>query len=216
MQGSNIYRARVRNQAKLAYNSVAAWLEGKGPMPAAVAAVPGLAENLRLQDRVAQQLKGLRHEHGALELQTLEARPVFAGDEIRDLQADEPNRAKEIIEDFMIAANGVTARFLHGKKVASLRAHGPLAQALGTIVEIAAQHKFKLPGAAGFEVARRVSGRAENRRPAPLSRSVACRHQLLGPGEYVVEAPDEAAPGHSAWPSRITRTQRLPTGGFLI
>ena len=89
MQGSNIYRALVRNQAKLAYNSVAAWLEGKGPMPAAVAAVPGLAENLRLQDRVAQQLKALRHEHGALELQTLEARPVFAGDEIQDLQADE-------------------------------------------------------------------------------------------------------------------------------
>jgi VacB/RNase II family 3'-5' exoribonuclease len=121
MQSSKIYRARVRNQAKLAYNSVAAWLEGNGPMPAAVATVPGLAENLRLQDRVAQQLKALRQEHGALDLQTLEARPVFAGDEIQDLQADERNRAKEIIEDFMIAANGVTARFLYGKKVASLR-----------------------------------------------------------------------------------------------
>jgi len=121
IQGSNIYRARVCNQAKLAYNSVAAWLEERGPMPEAVAAVPGLADNLRLQDRVAQQLKALRHEHGALDLQTLEARPVFVGDKIKDLQADERNRAKEIIEDFMIAANGVTARFLHGKKVASLR-----------------------------------------------------------------------------------------------
>ena len=105
----------MRNQAKLAYNSVAAWLEGTGPMPAAMARVPGLAENVRLQDRVAQQLKGLRHEHGALGLQTLEAWPVFTGDEIQDLQTDAPNRAKEIIEDFMIAANGVTARFLHGK-----------------------------------------------------------------------------------------------------
>jgi exoribonuclease R len=79
LQGSNIYRARVCNQAKLAYNSVAAWLEGKKPMPEAVASVPGLAENLRLQDRVAQQLKALRHEHGALDLQTLQARPVFVG-----------------------------------------------------------------------------------------------------------------------------------------
>ena len=84
MQSSDIYRALVRNHAKLAYNSVAAWLEGKGPMPEAVAVVPGLAENLRIQDRVAQKLKAQRHEHGALDLQTLEARPVFAGDEIQD------------------------------------------------------------------------------------------------------------------------------------
>jgi len=88
IQSSDIYRALVRNRAKLAYNSVAAWLEGKGSMPEAVAAVPGLAENLRIQDRVAQRLKALRYEHGALDLQTLEARPVFAGDEIQDLRLD--------------------------------------------------------------------------------------------------------------------------------
>lgn len=196
MQGSTIYRARVRNQAKLAYNSVAAWLEGKGPLPAAVAAVPGLAENLQLQDRVAQQLKALRHEHGALELQTLEARPVFAGDEILDLQADERNRAKEIIEDFMIAANGVTARFLHGKKVASLRRMVRSPKRWDRIVEIAAQHDFKLPAQpdaralGGFLAAQQA---ADPLRFPDLSLAVI---KLLGPGEYVVEAPDEAAPGH--------------------
>jgi VacB/RNase II family 3'-5' exoribonuclease len=196
MHGSTIYRARVRNQAKLAYNSVAAWLEGKGPMPAAAAAVPGLAENLQLQDRVAQQLKALRHEHGALELLTLEARPVFAGDEIQDLQADEPNRAKEIIEDFMIAANGVTARFLHGKKVASLRRMVRTPKRWDRIVEIAAQHNFKLPWQAdsksleGFLTAQKA---ADPLRFPDLSLAVI---KLLGPGEYVVEAPDEAAPGH--------------------
>ena len=196
MQSSNIYRAWVRSQAKLAYNSVAAWLEGKGPMPAAVAAVPGLDENLRLQDRVAQQLKALRHEHGALGLQTLEAHPVFAGDEIQDLRADEPNRAKEIIEDFMIAANGVTARFLHGKKVASLRRMVRSPKRWDRIVEIAAQHKFKLPAQPdsksleGFLVAQKA---ADPLRFPDLSLAVI---KLLGPGEYVVEAPDEAAPGH--------------------
>jgi VacB/RNase II family 3'-5' exoribonuclease len=196
MQGSNIYRARVRNQAKLAYNSVAAWLEGKGPMPAAVAAVPGLAENLRLQDRVAQELKALRHEHGALDLQTLEARPVFVGDELQDLQADERNRAKEIIEDFMIAANGVTARFLHGKKVASLRRMVRSPKRWERIVEIAAQHNFKLPAQPdsksleGFLAAQKA---ADLLRFPDLSLAVI---KLLGPGEYVVEAPDEAAPGH--------------------
>ena len=112
LQGSDIYRARVRNHAKLAYNSVAAWLEGNGAVPEAIAAVDGLAENLRVQDRVAQSLKNLRHVHGALSLETIEAKPIFDGDQIRDLEVEEKNRAKEIIEDFMIAANGVTARYL--------------------------------------------------------------------------------------------------------
>jgi VacB/RNase II family 3'-5' exoribonuclease len=196
MQGSTIYRARVRNKAKLAYNSVGAWLEGKEPMPEAVAAVPGLAENIRLQDRVAQQLKGLRHAHGALDLQTLEARPVFAGDEIQDLQTDERNRAKEIIEDFMIAANGVTARYLHGKKVAALRRMVRSPKRWERIVEIAAQYKFKLPmqpDSKSLEGFLAVQKSADPLRFPDLSLAVI---KLLGPGEYVVEAPDEAAPGH--------------------
>jgi VacB/RNase II family 3'-5' exoribonuclease len=195
MHGSNIYRAHVRNQAKLAYNSVAAWLEGKGPLPAA-AAVPGLAENLRLQDRVAQQLRALRHEHGALNLQTLETRPVFAGGEIQDLKADEPNRAKEIIEDFMIAANGVTARFLHGKNIASLRRMVRSPKRWGRIVEVAAQYNFKLPlqpDSKSLEEFLAVRKTADPLRFPDLSLAVI---KLLGPGEYVVEAPDEASPGH--------------------
>jgi exoribonuclease-2 len=196
MQGSTIYRARVRNQAKLAYNSVAAWLDGTGPIPAAAAAVPGLDENLRLQDRVAQQLKGLRHEHGALELQTLEARPVFAGDEIQDLQTDAPNRAKEIIEDFMIAANGVTARFLHGKKVPALRRMVRFPKRWDRIVEIAAQHNFKLPAqpdSKALETFLTAQKAADALRFPDLSLAVI---KLLGPGEYVVEAREDAASGH--------------------
>ena len=196
MIGSTIYRARVRNQAKLAYNSVAAWLDNKGPIPAAAAAVPGLDENLRLQDRVAQQLKALRHEHGALGLQTLEARPVFAGDEIQDLRVDEPNRAKEIIEDFMIAANGVTARFLHGKQVASLRRMVRSPKRWGRIVEIAAQHGFKLPAqpdSMSLEEFLAAQKAADPLRFPDLSLAVI---KMLGPGEYVVESPEEASPGH--------------------
>jgi VacB/RNase II family 3'-5' exoribonuclease len=196
MQGSTIYRARVRSQAKLAYNSVAAWLDGKGPIPEAAGAVPGLDENLRLQDRVARQLKALRHEHGALGLQTLEARPVFAGDEIQDLRVDEPNRAKEIIEDFMIAANGVTARFLHGKQLASLRRMVRSPKRWGRIVEIAAQHGFKLPAQPdSMSLEEFLSARkaADPLRFPDLSLAVI---KMLGPGEYVVESPEEASPGH--------------------
>ena len=196
IQSSDIYRARVRNRAKLAYSSVAAWIEGKGSMPEAVAAVPGLAENLRIQDRVAQRLKARRHEHGALDLQTLEARPVFAGDEIQDLRLDERNRAKEIIEDFMIAANGVTARFLHGEKVPSLRRMVRSPKRWGRIVEVAAQHNSPLPSEPDSKAL--ASFLAEQKAADPLrfpdlSLSVI---KLLGPGEYVVEPPEGAVPGH--------------------
>src|SRR4030067_392880 len=121
LRSSDLYGATVRNRAKLAYNSVAAWLEGEGPDPGPIAVVEGLAENLRIQDRVAQQLRAFRHEHGALDLETIEGRPVFDGDVIRDLEAKRRNRAKELIEDFMIAANGVTARYLKARKYPSLR-----------------------------------------------------------------------------------------------
>ena len=121
VEDSGLYRACVRNQAKLAYNSVAVWLEG-GPAPAAVAAVAGLGENLRIQDRAAQRMKELRQVHGALSFESLEARPIFDGDAIRGLETQKPNRATDLIADFMIAANGVTARYLASRKFPSLRA----------------------------------------------------------------------------------------------
>src|SRR5262250_2476866 len=91
-------RAVVRNRAQLAYNAVAAWLDG-GPTPPRVAAVPGLDGQLRLQDRVAQALKTARHALGALSLETLEARPVFSDGRLEDLHVEERNRAKDLIED---------------------------------------------------------------------------------------------------------------------
>ena len=131
LQGSDLYGATVRNRAKLAYNSVAGWLEGTGPMPPGIGAVGGLDENLRLQDRVAQKLKTVRHASGALDLETIETRPVFVGDELKDLETDQPNRAKELIADFMIAANGVTARYLASKTVSVAAARCPHTQTLG-------------------------------------------------------------------------------------
>src|SRR4030042_3415560 len=196
MQSSDIYRALVRNHAKLAYNSVAAWLEGKGPMPEAVEAVPGLAEDLRIQDRIAQTFEALRYEHGALDLQTLEARPVFDGDEIQDLRVDERNRSKEIIEDFMIAANGVTARFLHGKKVPSLRRMVRSPKRWGRIVEIATQHNFQLPAEPDSRALAHFLAEQKAADPLRFPDLSLCIIKLLGPGEYVVEIPGETASGH--------------------
>ncbi len=194
---SDIYPAEVSNHAKLAYNSVAAWLDGKAAAPdKALVVDPPLQENLRIQDKAAQKLRSQRHLRGALELQTLEARPVFAGDEIQDLQAEETNRAKEIIEDFMIAANDVTALFLQGKQVASLRRVVRVPKRWDRIVEVAAQHSFQLPAQpdsvalAHFLTAQKA---ADPFRFPDLSLVII---KLLGSGEYVVELPNETAPGH--------------------
>ena len=145
LQDSNIYRATVRNKAKLAYNSIAAWLDGNGKMPEAVAAVQGFDENLRIQDAVAQKMKALRQTHGALTFENLETRPVFDGDAICRLETEKPNRAKDLIADFMIAANGVTARYLSAQRLPSLRRVVRTPKRWDKIVELARQHGFDLP-----------------------------------------------------------------------
>ena len=195
LQESHIYRAWVCNHAKLAYNSVAAWLENKGTILPAILAVEGLAENLRLQDRAAQSMKELRHIQGALSLETIEAKPIFDGDQIR-LEIEEKNRAKQIIEDFMIAANGVTARFLSASNFPSIRRVVRIPKRWDRIVEIAAEHKFGLPEEPDSKALEDflVSEKAAHPIRFPdLSLAVI---KLLGSGEYIAELPEEAAPGH--------------------
>ena len=196
LQSSDIYGATVRNRAKLAYNSVAAWLESTGPMPQEIAAVGGLDENLRLQDCVAQKLKALRHKQGALDLETIQARPVFDGDELQDLQADAGNRAKEIIEDFMIAANGIAARYLASRSLPSLRRVVRTPKRWDRIVELAAEHGSTLPHEPDAKALEQylVSAKAADPLRFPdLSLSVV---KLMGPGEYVVQLPGGSAEGH--------------------
>jgi exoribonuclease-2 len=196
LQSSDLYRAIVRNHAKLAYNSVAAWLEGNGPMPKGIGTVKGLDENLGLQDRVAQKMKTLRYIHGALDFETIEARPVFDGDEIKDLEAEKKNRAKGIIEDFMIAANVVTARYLASKKFTSLRRVVRIPKRWDRIIELASERGSTLPRDPDSKALEQflITAKAADPLLFPdLSLSVI---KLLGPGEYVVEFPDETAPGH--------------------
>jgi exoribonuclease-2 len=196
LQSSDLYGATVRNRAKLAYHSVAAWLDGNGTMPKEIGTVIGLDENLRLQDRIAQKLKVLRHLHGALDLETIEARPVFDGDELKDLEADKKNRAKDIIEDFMIAANGVTARYLASKNVTSLRRVVRIPKHWDRIIELAAERGSTLPKEPDAKTLEQflVSAKAADPLRYPdLSLSVI---KLLGVGEYVVELPGGSVAGH--------------------
>lgn len=193
---SDVYRAIVRNHAKLAYDAVAAWLDGTGPMPAAVEAVPGLDEQLRLQSRVAQSMRGLRHEHGALGLETIRAQPVFDGDVLSDLRPDEGNVAKQLIEDFMIGANGVTVGYLVKRGFPSIRRVLRSPERWSRIVDLALALGTQLPpepsasALSAFLVERRA---AEPASFPDLSLSVV---KLLGRGEYVLELPQRATQGH--------------------
>ena len=193
---SDVYRARVRNQAKLAYDSVAAWLEGSGVAPDAIAAVDGLAENLRLQDRVAQSMKNLRHVHGALSLEPIEARPIFEGDPLTGLREEKPNRAKDLIEDFMIAANGVTARYLSSRGLPSIRRVVRTPERWDRIVEIAAEHDFTLPAEADSQALEEFLTKEKAADPLRFPDLSLAVIKLLGAGEYTAELPGEAAPGH--------------------
>jgi len=193
---SEIYRARVRNHAKLAYNSVAAWLDGSGTVPEAVSAVPKLEENLRIQDQAAQSMKELRHVHGALSLETIEAKPIFDGDQIRALEIEERNRAKELIEDFMIAANGVTARFLSAKNSPSIRRVVRTPKRWERIVEIAADHKFKLPEFPDSKALEEFLVKQKDADPLRFPDLSLAVIKLLGTGEYIAELPEGNVPGH--------------------
>ncbi len=193
---SDIYRAAVLNRSKLAYNGVAAWLEGTAPAPPKLAAVPGLEEQLRIQDRAAQALRKVRHAHGALQLETLEVRAVFDDGALADLLPDQKNRAKELIEDFMIAANGVTARYLEMKGLPSLRRVLHTPKRWDRIVALASESGERLPptpDAAALDAFLTKRRQIDPARFPDVSLSVV---KLLGSGEYALQVPGQPSEGH--------------------
>ena len=189
----NVYRAVVRNKAQLTYNAVGAWLEGTAAPPK-VAASPELQAQLKLQDEAAQALRTRRYECGALDIDTQETRAVVSNDQVVNVETEQKNRATELIEDFMIAANGVIARML--EKVSSLRRIVKTPERWDRIVQLAAGLGEKLPADPNskalndFLVKRRA---ADPDHFADLSLAVI---KLIGPGEYVIERPGEPAQGH--------------------
>jgi VacB/RNase II family 3'-5' exoribonuclease len=194
LQSSDAYRAIVRNQAQLTYNAVGAWLEKQSPAPEKVAASTELQAQLALQDEVAQALKNERYRHGALNIETIETRPVLLNQQVIDVEKQEKNRATDLIEDFMIAANGVVARML--EKVSSIRRVVRTPERWGRIVELAANSGESLPAEADSKALNEFLLRRKAADPdhfADLSLAVI---KLMGPGEYVLEKPGDPSPGH--------------------
>lgn len=193
---SEVSRALVRNWAKLTYHAVGDWLDGKGPLPAAAAAVQGMEGQLRLQSEAALRLRRLRQEKGALELVSLQARPVFDGDAVVGLRADRTNRAKWLIEEFMIAGNGVVARFLDAKARPSLRRVVRSPERWAKIVDVAARYGHSLPGQPSSRALEAFLSERRAADPLRFPDLSLVIIKLMGPGEYVAEAPGAAHLGH--------------------
>jgi exoribonuclease II len=191
LAASDVYRALVRNKAQLTYNAIAAWLDGKGPAPAALGRVPGLDAQLRLQDAIADRLRDRRVDEGALEFARSELRPVLDGDEVKELRTDTTNRAKSIIENFMVAANGVTARFLTDRGFASIRRVVKSPERWARIVDLASQHGGSLPGAPDAHALQQFLKARREAEPDTFQDLSLAVIKLLGRGEYVAESAAE-------------------------
>ncbi|MBM3463014.1 MAG: RNB domain-containing ribonuclease [Armatimonadetes bacterium] len=192
----DIYPGLVHNHAKLAYNSVAAWLDGKGEMPAPIGKVAGLEENLRLQQTVSDLLKDKRHENGSLTLESLEPKAKMDNGLVRDIVLDEKNCAKEIIENFMVTTNGCTARYLAERGYPTFMRVVKTPEKWDRIVEVAKKLEYKLPSSpdsAALEKFLQVQKAADPLHFPDLSLTIV---KLLGSGEYIVQQPGETPVGH--------------------
>jgi VacB/RNase II family 3'-5' exoribonuclease len=192
----DVYRAVVRNKAKMDYDTAGAWLEGRGPAPEPVTKLAGLEGQLKLQDEIARALRELRLKHGALELDTPEAVPVVEGDKVVAMNVRQHNRAQDIIESLMIAANTSMAEYLEARGVPSLRRVVRAPERWPLIVKTAEGFGEHLPddpdprSLAEFMARRRAADPASY---PELSLSIL---KMLGPGEYMVEAPGLNQEGH--------------------
>ncbi|MGB7170004.1 MAG: RNB domain-containing ribonuclease [Acidobacteriaceae bacterium] len=193
---SDLYLARVVNRAQLAYPSVGAWLSGQAQAPAKVAASADLEKQLRLQSDIAQKLRKRRSDHGALNLQTLETHPIHLTDGQIDVEAEVKNLATQLIEDFMIAANGVVARSLEAKRFSSIRRVVKTPKRWDRIVELARQMGTQLPADPDPKPLHDFLCEQQKKDPDHFPDLSVSMVKLLGPGEYVLERPGDPPQGH--------------------
>ena len=191
-----VYRASIRNKAKLIYEEIGGWLDGMTGVPAPVARLPGLKEQLELQDEAARRLDAFRVEQGALEFDTIEAKPVVRGEEIVGLQVRGKDRASRIIENLMVAANIAMSQFLRAAGVPMIQRVVRVPENWQGIVAVAAACGGRLslqPDAKALARFLHERRAADPQGFPDLSLAVV---KLLGPGEYMMLEPQASSTGH--------------------
>lgn len=193
---SDVYRAAVLNHAKLTYSGVSAWLDGGAPPLPQFATVPGLESQIRLHDTLASQLRQWRQQRGALNMNTVSARPVFVDGQLTDLQPDPRNRAKDLIADLMIAANATTARFLTQKGFPSLRRFLQAPRRWDRIEALAADHGVQLPAEPDAVALEKFLMAQRTANPAGFADLSLAVVKMLGSGEYMAAPAGEGGQAH--------------------
>jgi VacB/RNase II family 3'-5' exoribonuclease len=196
VESGDVYPALVRNQAQLTYDAVGDWIEGTAAAPPRVAASQELQVQLKLQNQVAQNLRNERFRHGALNIDTIETRPILVNDRIVDIARQEKNPATELIEDFMIAANGVVARMMETRKVSSIRRVVKVPERWDRIVALAAQTGDKLPSDPNSKALNDFLVKRKAADPDHFADLSLVIIKLMGPGVYVLERPGDPEQGH--------------------
>ena len=196
LAGSTVYRAQVHNRAKLAYDAVSAWIDGEADLPDAAAAVPGMEAQLRAQDALAQQLRARRHALGSLDLETFQPRALFNGEQVVDIRQQVQNRARQLIEEVMIATNGCTARYLAAQGGASLRRVVRSPERWLRIVGVAKDYGEVLPDEPDSKALEAFLAKQHRLDPLRFPDLSLVIVKLMGRGEYVVETPGGAPIGH--------------------
>jgi VacB/RNase II family 3'-5' exoribonuclease len=197
---SSIYRAILRNKAQLAYNGTGAWLEGgasgKAAAPAKIAASVELQAQLKLQNEAATALRRERDQRGALHFDRLEAVAMVTDGRIQDVQAAQKTRANDIIEDFMVGANGVMAKTLKDANRSSIRRVVKTPERWPRIVELAARYEQKLPDTPDSRALSAFLQHCHKVDPDHYQDIALAVIKLMGPGEYVMSRPGDTADGH--------------------
>ncbi|MFL5501817.1 MAG: RNB domain-containing ribonuclease [Gemmatimonadaceae bacterium] len=196
VRSADVYRALVTNKAQLAYPSVGNWMDSGAAIPPQVGQRADLEAQLRLQADIAHVLRKTRLDNGALEIETVEARAVAENGHVTAIEKTQKNTATDMIEDFMIAANGSVARFLESHNVSSIRRIVRSPERWQRIVDLAKEFGKTLPpepdpvALHDFMLERRAT---DPDHFPDLSLAVV---KLMGPGEYILDEPGVEEPGH--------------------
>ena len=192
----HVYRAKVRNKAQLAYDAISDWIDGKIPPPEALAKVKGMAEQLQIQDKTAQIIRKRRRAQGSLELEIFEPKAIFEGEKVVGIVQQVQNRGRQLIEEFMIATNECTAKFLAVQGHSSLRRVVRSPEKWLRIVELAKRYGESLPSQPNSKALSIFLARQHQSDPIRFPDLSLVIVKLMGSGEYVVERPNAEPVGH--------------------
>lgn len=196
IQSTQVYHALIQNHAHFAYDSLGDWLDNGGPAPAALAQSPEFAAQIRLQNTESKKLEETRKKSGALNFETIEANPVMVDGKVADMTVPRDNSARDLIENFMVAANVAIGGFLQSRGYPSMQRVVKEPERWPRIVDIASEYGVDLPkypdaqALSNFLAVRRA---ADPDRFPDLSLTII---KLLGPGEYVAIPPGGGSEEH--------------------